>query len=70
MTAVERSKIKSVDFLTMITPKGKILHQYMPEFFQGFEENFIIDTSEYRMPNESFYLRLDGEDNRKSNFYP
>ena len=70
MTAVERSKIKSVDFLTMITPKGKILHQYTPEFFQGFEENFIIDTREYRMPNESFYLRLDGEDNRKSNFYP
>ena len=70
MTAVERSKIKSVDFLTMITPKGKILYQYTPEFFQGFEENFIIDTSEYRMPNESFYLRLDGEDNRKSNFYP
>ena len=64
MTAVERSKIGSVEHVSMLTPQGKALYSYNPVFLEGFEETFIIDTQDFRLPNESFYLRLDGTDNR------
>lgn len=65
MTAVEKPKIKSVDFLSFITPAGEVLHKYVPKFRQGFEEEFIVSTEDYRMPNQSFYIRLEGTDNRE-----
>ena len=51
----------------MVTPQGNLLHSYTPVFLEGFEETFIVDTKEFRMPNVSFYLRLDGKDNRNYN---
>ena len=68
MTAVERSKIGSVEHVSMVTPQGDVLHSYNPVFLEGFEETFIIDTQDFRLPNESFYLRLDGKDNRGNIF--
>ena len=69
MTAVERSKIGTVDKISMVTPQGQVLHQYAPVFLHGtFEEEFIINTEEFRIPSESFYLRLDGKDNRGNEF--
>ena len=67
MTAVQRSKIGSVEYLSMVTPQGNLLHSYTPVFLEGFEETFIVDIKEFRMPNVSFYLRLDGKDNRNYN---
>ena len=69
MTAAERSKIGTVDKISMVTPQGQVLHQYAPVFLHGtFEEEFIINTEEFRIPSESFYLRLDGKDNRGNEF--
>jgi hypothetical protein len=62
MTAVDRPKIGAVDNVTLITPQGNILYKYSPNFASGFEENFVLSTEDFRLPNESFYIRLEGLD--------
>lgn len=66
MTAEKQSKLDTLDFLSFVTPLGQVIHQY--PINEPVSDALVLSTEEFRLPNVSFYLRLEGKDNSKS-FY-
>ena len=66
LTAQKQSKLDTLDFLSFVTPLGQVIHQY--PINQPVSDALVLSTEEFRLPNVSFYLRLEGKDNSKS-FY-
>ena len=64
MTAEKQSKLDTLDFLSFITPLGEVIHKY--PINEAISDALVLSTEEYRLPNVSFYLRLEGKDNSKS----
>ncbi len=62
MTAVNLQRLESIDKITLVTPQGVVLHSYSIEFPDGLRENFIIDTEDFHLPGDSFFLELSGKD--------
>ncbi len=62
MTAVNLQRLSSIDAVKLITPQGTVIHSYPISLPDGLVENFIIDTEEFRLPSESFFIELEGKD--------
>ena len=63
MTAEKQSKLDTLDFLSLVRPDGQVIHKYPID--KPLSEGLILSTEEFRLPNVSFFLRLEGRDNSK-----
>ena len=56
------SKIGSIDRVALVTPDREVIHNYYTNSLTIIDESIVVNTNEYRMPNESFYLQIHGTD--------
>ena len=69
MSATKKSTLASLDYLSLIKPNGDVLHKYKLDLQEGIEDEIVVRTDSYRMPSDSFYLRLEGTDSRGNPFH-
>ena len=67
MTAEKQSKLDTLDFLSLVRPDGQVIHKYPID--KPISEGLILSTEEFRLPNVSFFLRLEGRDNSKVHLF-
>ena len=63
LTATKKSLLDTILNIGLITPAGEILHKY--PINRAVEDGYVVTTDEFRIPNEPFYLQLEGIDTSK-----
>ena len=58
LTAAKKSLLDTILNIGLITPAGEILHKY--PINRAVEDGYVVTTDEFRIPNEPFYLQLEG----------
>ena len=62
MSAVDLTKLASITELNLISPNGTHIYNYPVSMPNGLTDRFIIDTSVFPIPAETFFFELRGTD--------